>query len=275
MNIPVLVLSLQSSTARRSQIGAWLDDLGIEYRFFDAIEGRSLSVDERERLAPPSALLFDRPLTAAEVGCAGSHFAVVRELAAENPDFVCVMEDDAMPLSSDIRLFLEPKTLKAIPQFDVLRMVSDPARWKRPAWRVAQIHERGIHALARPGFGLQGQIYSRSGLHKMRSQIAAIRAPADFVIYHDCHIKGLRVLEIRPGLLQHDELFRNPELQKLTTIGVRPIAERGKMSLIDRFRRNLLRQRRKFMAIANFIRVWGPGGLRHVVLWWPLGGYFR
>ena len=275
MAISVVILNLKSSVGRRAEIGARLDSFGIQHTFFDAIDGRLLSADERERLAPSSVLLFDRPLTAAEIGCAASHFAVIRQLAAERQDFVCVMEDDAVPLSPDFRLFLQTQTLNALPQFDVLRMVSDPARWKRPAWSIAHIHGRGIYAMARPGWGLQGQIYSRSGLRKISSQLSTITAPADFVLYHDCHIKRLRVLEIRPGLLQHDELFRSPELQKLTTIGVRPVANLQAMSLIQRFRRNWLRQRRKCMAATNFIRIWGVAGLARILRWWPPGAYFR
>ena len=167
MLIPVVVLNPKSSTTRRAEISARLDHLGTQYSAFDAIDGRALSASERENLAPSSALLFDRSLTATEIGCAASHFAAIRQLAAENHEFVCVLEDDAVPLTPDLRFFLEPQTLRAIPRFDVLRMVSDSARWKRPAWKVAEIHRRGIYAMARPGWGLQGQVYSRSGLHKM------------------------------------------------------------------------------------------------------------
>jgi glycosyl transferase, family 25 len=275
MAIPVVVLNLKSSTGRRAQIAARLDDLGIIHRFFDAIDGRLLSADERERLAPRSALIFDRSLTAGEIGCAASHFAMIRRLADESHDFVCIMEDDAVPLSTDICLFLQPQTLQALPQFDVLRMVSDPARWKRPAWQVAQLHGRGIYAMARTGWGLQGTIYSRAGLRKMAAQLGSIMAPIDFIFFHDCHIRGLRVLEIRPGLLEHDVLFLNPQLQKLTDTGVRPVPDRKAMSVMDRIRRNLLRQRRKRMAATNFIQVWGLAGLVRILSWWPPGGYFR
>jgi len=275
MAIPVVILSLKSSTARRAEIGARLDSICAQYQFFEAIDGRSLSAIDRKKLAPPSALLFDRSLTAGEIGCAASHFAVIRKLASEKHCFACVMEDDAVPLTADLHFFLDPHTLNSVPQFDVLRMVSDPARWKRPAWKVAQTHGRGIYAIARPGWGLQGQIYSRSGLEKMACQLGAIRAPADFAIYHDCHVRGLRVLEIRPGILQHDELFRHPELQKLTTVGLRPVTDRQTISPMDRFRRHLLRQRRKYKAVTNFIRVWGVNGLARLVVWWPPGSYFR
>ena len=273
--VPVVVLNLKSSTARRQQIDARLQNLGIDYHFFDAIDGHLLSAKELERLAPPSSLLFDRSLTSGEIGCATSHFAVIRQFVGEEYDFACVLEDDVIPLSDNIRHFLQPQTLAALPEFDVLRMMSDPARWRMPAWQVARVHDRCIYAMARPGFGTQGMIYSRAGLRKLVGQIGAIKAPVDFMFFHDCHIAGLRVLEVRPGLFEHDQQFLHPELVKWSDIGSRPIAKRRSMSLNNRIRRNLLRQRRKRMAVRSFIQAWGLRSLLRILLQWLPGPYFR
>ena len=273
--VPVVVLNLKSSTVRRQQIDARLQNLGIDYHFFDAIDGHLLSAKELERLAPPSSLLFDRSLTSGEIGCATSHFAVIRQFVGEEYDFACVLEDDVIPLSDNIRHFLQPQTLAALPEFDVLRMMSDPARWRMPAWQVARVHDRCIYAMARPGFGTQGMIYSRAGLRKMVGQIGVIKAPVDFMFFHDCHIAGLRVLEIRPGLFEHDQQFLRPELVKSSDIGARPIANRRSMSLNNRIRRNLLRQRRKRMAVRSFIQAWGLRSLLRILLQWLPGPYFR
>jgi GR25 family glycosyltransferase involved in LPS biosynthesis len=210
-----------------------------------------------------------------EIGCATSHFDAIRQFADEDHDFVCVLEDDVVPLSDNIRYFLQSQTLTALPEFDVLRLVSDPARCRMPAWQVARVHDRCVYAMARPGFGAQAMIYSRGGLRKMSEQLSAIRAPVDFMFFHDCHIGGLRVLEIRPGLFEHDQLFQYPELQKSTEIGTRPIAMRQSMPLSDRIRRNLLRQRRKRMAIRSFVQAWGPRNLLRILLRWPPAAYFR
>jgi len=274
MTIPVLILNLRRSTARREQISARLDALSISHRFFDAIDGRSLSPNELERLAPQSALLFERKLTPGEIGAAASHIAAIHQLANEKHDFACVMDDDAV-MSADLPLFLEPEALNALPQFDVLRLVSDPARWKRPAWQIAHIHGRGIYAMARAGWGCQGQIYSRVGLRKMASQLNAVSAPADFMFYHDCHIAGLRIAEVRPGVIEHDQQEIYPELRPFTDVGLRPVPDRQAMSFSDRMSRRRLRYRRKFMAIRGFIQAWGLGGLFHVFSRWPPGSYFR
>ena len=158
--IPVIVLNLVSSTGRRAKIGAALASLGIAHRFLD---GRRFEPDELEQLAPRSARLFDRQLTSGEIGSAASHLAAIREIAAGPDEFACVLEDDADFLSSDIVQFLDPANLRAVPSFDVLRLVSDPDRWNWPAWQISEIHGRGVYAMSRPGWGAQGQIFSREG----------------------------------------------------------------------------------------------------------------
>lgn len=275
MAIPVLVLNLKSSARRREQISAQLDRLEIAYSFFDAVDGRALSDAERERLAPPAALLFERPLTPPEIGCAATHLALVRRLADEGWAFACTIEDDAELISAAISRFLEPELLAQLPPFDVLRLVSDPARWRMPAWPIAQAEGVGIYALARPGWGAQGQIFSRAGLRKIAEQVAVVRAPIDFALYHDCHVRGLRVLETRPGLIAHDMRLIIPALQAFSEIGARPAADTAAMSPLQRLRRKALRWRRKGMAAQRYFALWRFTGLRRLLLWWPPGAYFR
>jgi hypothetical protein len=83
------------------------------------------------------------------------------------------------------------------------------------------------------------------------------------------------VLEIRPGLFEHDRQFLQPDLVKSSDIGARPIANRRSMSLNDRIRRNLLRQRRKRMTVRSFIQAWGFRALLRILLLWLPGPYFR
>jgi GR25 family glycosyltransferase involved in LPS biosynthesis len=154
-------------------------------------------------------------------------------------------------------------------------MVSDPTRWKMPAWPIAQMHDRNICAMARPGWGMQGQIFSREGLRKILAQVSVIRAPIDFALYHDCHVRDLRVLEIRPGLIEHDMKLIHTELQALSDVAARGVPKKEAMSPVEQLSRRLLRWRRKFMAVRNFVAVWGLGGLFRVVRRWPPGAYFR
>ena len=271
MASPVIVLNLVTSTDRRAQIGARLDALGIAHRF---LFGTRLSEEEMAKAAPPDALLFDRALARGEVGNAVSHLTAIAEIA-DGPDaFGCVMEDDAEILSPDFVRFLDTDVLRAGPSFDVLRLVSDPDRWKYPSWPVGDIAGHRVYALARPGWGTQAQIFSREGARKVAAQISKVTAPFDFVLFHDCHVKGLRVLEVRPGIVQHDMQHIHVDLQALSDIGGRAPPPRGRLLSGARGRRRRLRWRRKRMAMANFARVWGIGGLRRLLGWRP-GSYFR
>jgi glycosyl transferase, family 25 len=270
--IPVIVLNLARSTTRRAQIAARLDSLSIKHRFFEAIDGRQLSPQDRERLAPPSALLFDRPLTAGEIGCAATHLAVIREIAEGADQFVCIIEDDAI-VSADIALFLEPAAISALPRFDVMRFVSDPLRWRFPAWEIGRIHDRGVCTMSRPGFGTQGQIYSRDGARKIASQVSVVRAPIDFALYHDCHVSGLRVLEIRPEVIQHDLQLIDRTLQSLSEVGARSSADHDDTA--GRWKRKIWRWRRKSMAARAFVRLRGVKGVLQLIFGWRPGSYFR
>jgi hypothetical protein len=109
----------------------------------------------------------------------------------------------------------------------------------------------------------------------MAAGLSPITAPIDFMCYHDCPALGLRVLEVRPGLVQHDLTYLHPELMALTDTGIRPLLDKENMHLLDRMRRNLWRQRRKFRAATSFAQTWGPGGMVRVLSHWPPGGYFR
>ena len=267
--IPVIVLNLVSSTGRRAKIGAALASLGIAHRFLD---GRRFEPDELEQLAPRSARLFDRQLTSGEIGSAASHLAAIREIAAGPDEFACVLEDDADFLSSDIVQFLDPANLRAVPSFDVLRLVSDPDRWNRPAWQISEIHGRGVYAMSRPGWGAQGQIFSRKGARKIAAQTKVVRAPIDFALYHDCHVGGLRVVEVRPGLIQHDLQHIHTELQLLSDIGSRPEPDR---SLRQKLTRMYWRRRRKLLVALRFIQAWGIGGLARILTQWPPRALFK
>ena len=129
--------------------------------------------------------------------------------------------------------------------------------------------------MARIGWGLQAQVFSRDGARKIAASVTCIRAPVDFALFHDCHVPDLRVLEVRPGVVEHDTKLVQQELMALSIIGDRPAADRRTISERERLRLRYWRWRRKLMAASGFIRVWGIAGLGRILMRWPPGGYFR
>lgn len=98
----VLVISLLSATERRSFMLSQLQVAGIDYRFFDATEGASLSPEWLEvnvRAELHSALVAKGGTQFAwnTIACANSHRRVQRWISEQSSDdFFMVLEDDAV-----------------------------------------------------------------------------------------------------------------------------------------------------------------------------------
>jgi GR25 family glycosyltransferase involved in LPS biosynthesis len=237
---------------------ARLDALSIPHTFLKAVDGRTLSDAELRTMSPPERLAFPRPLLPNEVACGMSHLAAIAEGIRRDCDFFCVIEDD-IALKPGLVDSLRDDVLNALPAFDVLRLFTHFDRWDKPSRIVAYRGDGIIVSMLRPGWGMQGQIYSRRGAKKIAAGLTTVPAPIDQAIYHDCLVSGLRVLEMRPGLVERDHAE--------SAIGDRPeiVHDEG---FAARTHRNAIRVRRKFGAAISFFRAWGFGAFfRHFSLW--------
>ena len=250
--IDVIVISMKRSTERRAKISAHLDALGIPFKIFEAIDGDELSQTERDRIAPPSAWYRShcrRDALPGEVGCALSHINLIR--ANAGLEFFCVLEDDAV-LTADLIQFLDPSALRNLPQFDSLRLCCSPATHRKyPVWKLATVRNHSVCAPMMLGSGTFGQIHSSRGATKIVSNITTINSPIDDIFYIHPQIPGFRVLEVRPGVVDHaDEAER--------VILNRPTPRRS--SLIGQPLEVLAHRRRQIRLIQRFIRTWVLGG---------------
>jgi glycosyl transferase family 25 len=246
--IPTLVINLDRDINRRTAMAAQLDALNIPHTFLRAVDGRDLSPDDMERHAPRARLDYPIPLMPSEIGCGMSHLAAIAQGLRLECDFFCVLEDDLL-LQPDLAASLEQHLLDSLPAFDVLRLFTHIDRWDKPSKIVKYFNDRIVVRMLRPGWGCQGQIYSRRGAQKILKSMTYVSAPMDYALYHDCRVSGLKVLEIRPGMVERD--FSKP-----SSIGERPPDTR-KETLWDRINRNIYRVRRKWMAAISFFRAWG------------------
>jgi glycosyl transferase family 25 len=246
--IPTFVINLERDSERRAILAARLNALEIPHTFMKAVDGRTLSVEALERASPRHKLAFRRPLMPSEVACGLSHLAAIAEGARLACDFFCVLEDDIIP-APKLPLCLSGDALAKLSEFDVLRLFTELERWEKPSRIVDDLHGSIVVRMLRPGWGCQGQIYSRRGAEKILASMTCVRAPIDYALYHDCHVLGLKVVETRPGMVERDPA-------QDSSIGLRlPLEESNTPAA--RLGRNSLRVRRKFRAAASFIRAWG------------------
>lgn len=94
----VLVISLANDSPRRRVIGDRLKQLGISFRFFDAIDGRSgLDAAAEARIDRSARLPNDRVMTDPEYACALSHRAAYQHILDTGMSGAVILEDDAIP----------------------------------------------------------------------------------------------------------------------------------------------------------------------------------
>lgn len=119
---PIWVVSLPSAQDRRALIARNFAAAGLEFEFFDAIDGR-------KGLAPEYEAMVDRvrtlerdgtPMTDGEYACALSHQAVYLRIIEEDLPGAIVLEDDAMLTPAFRQFYLERGYEAAPPHPDVL-----------------------------------------------------------------------------------------------------------------------------------------------------------
>ena len=248
--IPIVVISLQRSVDRRAYMREHLGRLGLDFEFFDAIDGRALTQEERRYYEPTMA--------PGSVGCAESYRNVLHDIASGPHEFVCVLEDDASlhPAALDI---LDPVQLRTFPRFDILRLSSLVYRPRRRLMLpIATRDQFSVVAIYRPFVGSAGQIFSRAGAQKTLQVFQPMmRAPFDIALFEEQFVLGLRVVETKPNLVT--------PMSFASTIGYGLGPPHTVRSWIKNFRR---RRRREWRNAVSFVMAWGLE-LRKLRIGWP------
>jgi glycosyl transferase family 25 len=175
--------------------------LNLQHRILDAIDGRTLSDAELEDVAPGRGVDYFGLLTPGEIGCALSHLEAIREIAEGDSDFGAILEDDVI-ISSAAALFFDERTLLTLPPFDVLQLSENYGQRRRLAIEVGRIGETRFCALPKCHYTTYGLIYSRNAARRIAGTITSITAPIDNMLFHDCRVMGLRVMEARPPVIR-------------------------------------------------------------------------
>ena len=173
--IPVTVISLPRSADRRAALCPRLDGMGIRHQIFDALDGTAI---------PPPAGGYYRPLLPAELGCAASHLAVLRQIADGDSEFACVLEDDTVP-SASLPALLELAMLRQLPRFDILRLGANIRPGPRFGRVVAELPVTNLYAMLRPWDACFAQIYSREAARRIVARVTAVEMPLDAILYEE------------------------------------------------------------------------------------------
>jgi len=206
--LPVFVISLESESARRNMIAAHLAERGLDFSFFNAVDGRAMDVlahpdydSTRRRRA------HGRDLKPGELGCLLSHRAVYQHIVDQGLPFALILEDDAR-LASETQSVLEALLAKNIP-FDLIRLLGSPKVARKTHRKILKLYGDFwlVRLLTTPG-GAHATLVSQEGARKLLKHLARFAFPIDTILGRTWET-GLNVYSVQPGLAVQDLSFES------------------------------------------------------------------
>ncbi len=176
ITLPIFVVSLADADARRAEISAAMETLGLSVRFLDAVDGRAGLDPSLETMIDREAPFqrLGRTMTDGEFACALSHRSAWQKVVDDKHDHALILEDDAIPGDGLLR-FLEAKGYRAAP---LVLLYHSNARALGPGTEIAP----GFVArpLAVSCFGSVAYTVSRRGAEWLLARSDPIGSPADW-----------------------------------------------------------------------------------------------
>ena len=222
----IYVISLVAATARRSSVAAQFRRLGLEFEFFDAIDGSVGLNDFFDGVDSQTYRLNTyRDPVPGEIGCYASHLALWRRAVQRNEPVV-VLEDDCQIGSNfaDSLAVLE----RIIERFGFIRLQdfirSTPLKSAHSSREVAQIDGFGIHYLSNVPLCLLAYAVSPGSAKQLVECSRRITAPVDKFVQrtweHGAPIFAMSPASVTPSMLAAE-----------TTIGSRKTNKKKKVAL--------------------------------------------
>lgn len=200
---PAFVISLPCETKRREQVAAHLNERGIPFTFFDAVDGRKFDIHTMPIYSGARRrACFGRDLRGGEIGCLLSHKSVAQKIVDENIPYALVLEDDVI-LSPDFARVLRDVMNLSYP-WELVRFLGSAKVAAARQRTVAKIddHYRLTRLSTAPG-GAHAYLLSLSGAHKLLRALERIYLPVDMIMSRPW-MTGIDLLTVQPGLANQD-----------------------------------------------------------------------
>lgn len=252
--IPIYVISLPTDAARRARMAGQFERLGLPYRFFDGVDGRALPAAALDAAAPSRHRRYWSHLTAGEIGCALSHLAVIRAIAAGPDPLALVLEDDVVlepglpGLLADLTKTADP------PPFDLLWLSHAPRKRHRAVLPLGRFSDRELRARVYLDYTAAAIVYRRDAAARIAAGITHIEAPIDHMLWRNHTVPGLRAVEVHPQAVVQD-------MDGPSTIRDREVKALG---LRARLSRETIRYANLVRRWRSFVTAWGPAALLRV-----------
>jgi glycosyl transferase, family 25 len=185
--IPVFVISLEKSIERRNSINRKLEELGVEFEFFKAIDGRDLPEEqilEIQKRCGDLVRVRGFPMQTGEIGCSLSHHALYQKIINENIDYACILEDDAT-FTSDFVNCINRENVKTVFNKECIIMLGhflygSPQKVLTKFWnRIGFTDKTNLKIPIQGNHGSYGYIIDKKTADKILNSLYTITVPID------------------------------------------------------------------------------------------------
>lgn len=204
--LPIFIVSLPEAKDRRKRIEKVFENLGLNFEFIDAVDGRQYDVLNHPIYNAPKRLRsFGKHLTGGDLGCILSHKKIYQRIVNDNIPRALVFEDDVI-LRDDFLSVLEKIQTMNVP-FDMIRFFGSPKLERlrmRSVCALTDTHNLTRHS-GMPG-GSHATLMTKAGAQKILKHMEHTAYPIDALLGRSW-LTGLNWYTVRPGLAAQDLSF--------------------------------------------------------------------
>ncbi len=195
--VPIFVINLNGHTDRLERISRRLNALGLDFERIPAVNGRTLSREEKQKISPKRSWL---PLSDPEIARYMSHLKALRAVADRGLPRTIILEDDAT-FDEDFAVWASSDC--SLPsELDILKLegFGTPSTIRIP---ISTYADRAIQFSYKPTDGAAAYLITLDGARKALKALDVPRGQLD----HDLFAywkTGLRTYEVFPFPAQQE-----------------------------------------------------------------------
>lgn len=122
-SLPTYIINRKKDAERRQVMSDRLEDMGLNYKFFEAVDGHAFNAHESELYdGGRRRRYFGRDLTVGEIGCLLSHRAIYEMMVEKKTSRALILEDDTI-FDTDFPVVLQA-VLNISVEWDLVRFLN-------------------------------------------------------------------------------------------------------------------------------------------------------
>lgn len=195
------VVNMLKDTVKRATIETQLSSHPeLDYKIWEAVEGRKLSVDEqREIVLPEFFTRYGRNATLPAVGCSLSHIGIYKDIIKSNTKYALILEDDAI-LSNNLYI---DSIVSLLDQDKPVAILLTPEFWYRKENKVKDIDSAHKCYFITDGYMTSGYMINKAACELLVPNIYPVKYTAD--AWGDFVKMGINLYGIVPHVISYPD----------------------------------------------------------------------